>query len=87
MPPKVTAVTTTPAIRTPAVIAISACLKPIPKTKAAAHPDHAPVAGSGMATKIANPRVPYFSKVSEWLWRVRVKSQSKNLFQNLNLRK
>jgi hypothetical protein len=46
MPPKVTAVTTTPAIRTPAVMAMSACLKPIPKTKAAAHPDQAPVAGT-----------------------------------------
>lgn len=85
MPPRVTVVTTTPAIRTPAVIAMSACLKPIPKTKAAAHPVHAPVTGSGMATKIAKPNEPYFSILAEWLRWVRVKSQSKNLSQNLNL--
>lgn len=52
-------------MRTPAVMAKKACLKPIPKTKAAAQPDQAPVAGKGMATKIANPKVPYFSNVSE----------------------
>jgi len=64
IPVMVAAVTRIPAIITPAAIAGRECLNLIPKTKAAAQPDHAPVAGKGMATKIVKARSPYFSKLS-----------------------
>ena len=52
MPPRVTVVTTTPAIRTPAVIAISAMSEAYTENEGCLRtPNHAPVAGRGMATK------------------------------------
>ena len=61
IPVTVNTVTTIPANKTPANIAISAFLKLKPNTKAAAHPVHAPVAGKGMPTNTASPIEPYFS--------------------------
>ena len=52
--PITVAVTITPAMRTPAVIAAKAGQKRKPSKKATAQPVQAPVMGSGMATKIAN---------------------------------
>ena len=55
------AVTTTPAMITPASMARKAFLNLNPKIKAAAQPVQAPVAGNGMPTKMASPMEPYFS--------------------------
>lgn len=87
IPPSVNAVTITPAIITPADIAKRACLNLMPNTNAAAHPVHAPVTGSGIATNIVSAKVPYFSNLSECLWWVRVNSHEKNISPILKRRK
>ena len=71
-------VTTVAAIRTPMNTASNAFLKGTPNMNAAAHPDHAPVAGNGMPTNTASPQNSYLSIISPFL-RVLVKSHLKNL--------
>jgi len=56
-----------------------------PNITAATEPVHAPVTGSGIATKMVSPQSSYFSIFSEVRARVRAKSHCTNLSPNLNL--
>lgn len=66
----------------------NATLNGIPKRYAAIDPVQAPVIGSGMATKTTKvTNIPYFFLVSTNRFRVRAKSQVKNLLSSLEWRR
>ena len=81
--PKLTKVTTTPAISIPKKIKGKAFLNGIPKTKAATEPVQPPVIGKGMATKRIRAIGPHFWTAFLCLLLVLSKSQVKNLLEAL----
>lgn len=75
--------TINPAINTPVIIAANAYLNLILNNDAAITPLHAPVIGSGTATKSISPNASYFCMFSDFFL-VRSNNQLKNRDQILN---